>query len=152
MTAQPKWAGIISNELCERSIVGLEVVSTFDASTRKASIAVNITPRDFVLSTVEENVALTIMITENDIVGYQKTPNGDDPNYVHEHVLRDVLSTNYSGDVLFPKGTAMEATQRVVTDYEIPADWNPDNCYVVAFVHYKGGKKDVLQAIEKKLK
>lgn len=150
--AQPKWAGIISTELCERAIVSLDIVSTFDAANNKASIAVNVSPSDFLLSTVEEDVALTIMITEDDIVGYQKTPNGIDPNYVHEHVLRDVLSANYSGDILFPQGTAMEATQKVVTDYTIPADWNPDNCHVVAFLHYKGGKKDVLQAVESKLK
>jgi thiol-disulfide isomerase/thioredoxin len=151
VTVQAKWAGIISAELCERPIVGLDVVSTYNAADRKASIAVNINPSDFYLSTVEEDVALTIMITEGNIVGYQKTPNGVESDYVHEHVLRDVLSTNYSGDIIYARGTAMEATQRVVTDYEIPADWNPDNCHVVAFVHYKGLKKDVLQAIEKKL-
>lgn len=152
VTAQPKWAGIISSELCERSIVGLDVVSTFDAVTNNASVTVNVTPSDFFLSTVEEDVALTIMITEDDIIGYQKTPNGIDPSYVHQHVLRDVLSANFSGDILFGKGTAMEPTQKTITDYAIPADWNPDNCHVVAFVHYKGGKKEVLQAVESKLK
>lgn len=152
VTAQPKWAGLISAELCERAIVSLDINSTFDAVTNEASIAVNVSPSDFYLSTVEEDVALTIMITEDDIIGYQKTPNGIDLNYTHKHVLRDVVSVNYSGDLLYSKGTAMEATQKVVSNYAIPSEWNPDNCHVVAFVHYKGAKKDVLQAAERKLK
>ncbi|MFK7796228.1 MAG: Omp28-related outer membrane protein [Aureispira sp.] len=152
VTAQTKWAGIINSELCERAIVSLDIVSTFDAATNKASITVDVAPSDFYITTVEEDVALTIMITEDDIEGYQKTPNGIDPEYNHEHVLRDVVSVNYSGDVLFSKGTAMEPVQKAVTDYVVPSDWDVENCRVVAFVHHKGGKKDVLQAATKWLK
>lgn len=152
ITAQPKWAGIISSELCTRPIASLSIANTFDATTRQATVTVNVAPSSFYRSTVEEDVALTIMITEDNIVGYQKTPNGVNPSYVHKHVLRDVLSVNYSGDIIYTKGTGMEATQKVITDYTIPSGWNPDNCHIVAFLHYKGSKKNVLQATEKKLK
>ena len=79
-------------------------------------------PSNFYLSTIEEDVALTALITEDDVIGYQHTHNGIDLNYAHKHVLRDVVSVNYSGDLLYFKRTAMEATPKVVSNYAIPSE------------------------------
>lgn len=152
VTGLNKWAGHIGQELCERAMVDINITPTFSDANRKLSVVVDVVPKDFVTTVAAEDIALTIMITENNIVGYQKTPNGIDLNYVHEHVLRDVLSINYSGDVVYSKGSALSATQKAITDYTLPTGWKADNCYLVAFVHYKGANnKTILQAVKKKL-
>lgn len=153
VTTLGKWAGHISQELCERAIMDIDIVPAYNKSTRELSVVVNVAPKDFVNDVADNDLALTIMITEDDIVGYQKTPTGIDMDYVHKHVLRDVLSTNYSGDVLFTKGMALEAKQQTVQDYALPANWEADNCHIIAFIHRKSGNdKSVLQAAEKSLK
>lgn len=152
VTSLNKWAGHIGQELCERAMVDVNISSVLNETDRKLSVTVDILPKDFVTSVAAEDIALTILITENDIVGYQKTPTGIDMSYVHEHVLRDVLSVNYSGDVIYPKGSALSAEQKVVSDYALPADWDVDNCHIVAFAHYKSAAdKSVIQAAEASL-
>ncbi|BDS13537.1 Omp28-related outer membrane protein [Aureispira anguillae] len=153
ITDLAEWAGYIGAEICNRPIADLSVTTTYDDATRKASVTVDMTPSSFFTDAIDEDLAVSVMITENNIVGYQVTPNGADPAYVHKHVLRDVITDSYTGDVLITKGNVLSAQQKVITDYEIPAGWDADNCYVVAFVHYKGdGNKEVIQAVEAHLK
>lgn len=148
-----EWAGYIASELCDRPIAELSVTNTYDAATKMASVTVDVNPSSFFTGALQEDLAITVMITESDIVGYQKTPTGSDPAYVHKHVLRDVLTDNYTGDVLIPKGSVLTAQQKVIADYPIPSGWDADHCHVVAFIHYKGNdNKEVIQAIEANLK
>lgn len=153
VTSLSEWAGHIGSEICDRPIAELAVTSAYDADNRKASITVDMTPSSFFTDAIDEDLAISIMITESNIVGYQVTPSGPDPNYVHKHVLRDVITDNYNGDVLISKGNVLTAQQKIISDYTIPTGWDPDNCYVVAFIHYKGdANRAVLQAVEAHLK
>ena len=152
-----KWAGYIGSEICNRPIATLAVTSTYQDQDSMATITVDMTPSTWFTDLLPEDLAITVMITENNIEGYQKVPSSVSPtgikyDYKHKHVLRDVVTNNYSGDVLISKGNTLSAKQTVISK-KIPAGWIPDNCYIVAFIHYKGeGNKEVLQAIEKKLK
>ena len=149
VTGINQWAGHIGQELCARPMLDININSTLDEGSRLLSVVVDVVPKDFVNTVAAEDIALTIMITENDIVGYQKGPNGVDPEYKHQHVLRDVLSATYSGDLVYTKGTALVTQQKAITDYELPADWEADNCHIVAFAHYKSATdKSVLQVAE----
>ncbi len=144
-----KWAGYISTEICDRPIAELSATSTYDAQDSMATVTVNMTPSTYFTGSLEEDLALSIMITENNIIGYQLTPQGSNSNYVHKHVLRDVISSDYTGDILITKGNVLSPQQVVISDYKIPAEWNPDNCHIVAFIHYKSdANKSVQQAIE----
>lgn len=144
-----EWAGYIASEICERPIAELSLTNTYDAATRMASVTVDVIPSTFFTNAIEEDLAISVMITESDIVGYQKTPAGSVPDYVHKHVLRDVLTDSYTGDVLITKGNILTAQQKVIADYPIPTGWDPSNCYAVAFIHYKGdNNKEVIQAVE----
>ncbi len=146
-----QWAGLINSEICNRPIVNLALTPAFNSNDTTATITVDITPTSYFSDNLDYDMAVTVMITENNIVGYQKTPTGSDTAYVHKHVLRDVLSTDYKGDVIITKGNIVTAQQVVISDYKIPAGWDPDNCYVVAFVHNKGSNIEVHQAAEKHL-
>lgn len=153
VTDLSEWAGYIASEICERPIAELSLTNTYDAATEMASVTVDMTPSTFFTGLLEEDLAITVMITESNIVGYQKTPAGSDPAYVHKHVLRDVLSSNYTGDVVITKGNVLTAQQKVIADYPIPNTWNPDNCHAVAFLHYKGNdNKAIIQAVEAHIK
>lgn len=149
---QNKWAGYINNELCNRPIAELNASSNYNAIDSTVSIVVDMIPSTYYEGLTEEDLAMTIMITESNIIGYQLTPQGAEQNYVHKHVLRDILSSDYTGDLLINKGTVLSPQQVTISDYKIPAEWNPDNCYVIAFIHYKGdNNRTVQQAIEIKL-
>lgn len=150
VTDLAEWAGYIGSEICQRPIAELAINTTYDDDTRKASVTVNVTPSSFFTELLEHDLAVTVMITENNIVGYQVTPTGIEYSYNHKHVLRDIITDNYTGDILVTKGNVLNQEQKVITDYEIPSDWDPENCHVVAFIHYKDGdnNKNVLQAAE----
>lgn len=141
-----EWAGFIGSELCNRPIAELEIVSTYNTQDSMATVTVDVLPNEFYTDGLPEDLALTIMITESNIIDYQLDQSGWVPDYVHKHVLRDVLSSNFDGDVIISKGSGLSPQQKVVTDYKIPAEWNPDNCHVVAFIHNKGtANRSVLQ-------
>jgi thiol-disulfide isomerase/thioredoxin len=144
-----EWAGYIGSEICNRPIAELSLTNTYDAATRMASVTVDMTPSTFFTDAIDEDLAISVMITESNIVGYQKTPAGSVTSYVHKHVLRDVITDSYTGDVLITRGNVLTAQQKVIVDYLIPPGWDPDNCHAVAFIHYKGdNNKEVIQAVE----
>lgn len=143
-----KWAGLIGNEICQPPIVELAVSTTYDNTDRKASVVVDVTRGQFYNELLREDLALTVMVTEDNITGYQLTPDGGDNSYKHKHVLRDVLSNDFKGDVIIGAGNPISAQQVVISDYQVPADWNAENCHIVAFVHDKGLSSEVHQAIE----
>lgn len=148
-----KWSGYIGSEKCNRPIADITVSSVYNENDSMATITANVIPTTYFKDAVPEDLAITIMITESNIIGYQLTPSGANQNYVHKHVLRDVITADYQGDVLINKGNVITAQQKVVSDYKVPAGWNPDNCHVVAFIHYKSdGNKSVQQAVETHLK
>ncbi len=145
---QSQWAGLISDEICQPPIAELAINSTYNSSDSMASIIVDISKGQFFNEQLQHDLAVTILITESNIIGYQTIPSGTDYNYVHKHVLRDILSTDFKGDIIINKGNPITAKQVMINNYKIPADWNPHNCTVIAFVHNKGDNSEIHQAIE----
>lgn len=147
----PQWAGLINSEICKRPIAELSLSTNYSSADSMVSVTVDVQAASYFADILDYDLGLTILITESDIVGYQKTPTGVDSFYVHKHVLRDVLSSDFRGDLIVPKGQLINSRSVTISDYKIPAEWNPQKCYALAFIHYKGYRLDVLQAIEKKL-
>jgi thiol-disulfide isomerase/thioredoxin len=146
-----QWAGLINNEICQPPIAELAITTTYNETDSMASVVVDISKGLFFNENLTHDLALTILITESNIIGYQKTPDGTELSYVHKHVLRDVVSSDAKGDVIISKGNPITTQQTVINNYKIPAEWNPENCHVVAFVHNKGANLEIHQAIEKHL-
>ena len=144
------WAGYIGLEKAIDPVIKIEVIPTFNETTRKLDVEVKLYPQEDIL---EPDVRVSVMLTESNIVDYQDTPDGKVDNYVHKHVLRDML-TSYLGEGV----TETLAAGSVVTkniSYTIPEVWNagemPSNVeemHVVAFVHLGTTNDEVLQAIE----
>lgn len=91
---------------------------------------------------------LVVYLVENDFTNWQKDYNNineDIANYNHSHIFRTNLTTVWGKEI---KTGTMNPGEETVIGFSIPFDankWNPDNCYVVAFV-YNEDNGQVIQA------
>jgi hypothetical protein len=141
------WAGPIADEICLPPDASLELTPTYDAANRQLSVTVDVTP----LNTVKmrRNVGLTVLITENKVIAPQLGLTGWDNNYEHNHMLRGFITDNW-GTKIQEEGEALQAHQATL-NYTLPAGWDENNCHIVAFVHYQGDERYILQAKEESL-
>jgi len=143
---QSDWAGAIATELQEAPKVKIGVEHTYDA----ASGAIDLTATLFVQETVTDpDTRITVMITESGIIDHQLTPQSSpdtDPDYVHKHVLRDII-TNFDGN---PISTPLTAGAEISEPFSftIPSEWDADKCEIIVLVHQNGVNKEVLQVVQ----
>lgn len=142
---QPKWAGIISNELATPAQIALEITNvSYDSATRALTFSVN---ADCQVG-INTALAMEVMLTEDEIESPQQTPSGEIDTYKHKHVLRKMLPGVTSG-------TAIDALPFTQT-YTITLDplWVETNCNIVAIVRHDDVTNNdfkVLQAAEVEL-
>jgi Holliday junction resolvase-like predicted endonuclease len=138
------WAGFIEVEKAVQPKVKIGLKATFNETSRNLDLEVKIYPQEIIS---DPDVRISVMLTESNIVDYQEIPvQGKIPDYVHKHVLRDML-TSYLGDVI----SETLAPGTIVTknySFTVPGDWKEAGMKAVAFVHLEGTVKDVLQAAE----
>lgn len=104
---------------------GLRMESKYNAATNKIDITVGVT------SNTGGEYRLAVLIVEDGIVEPQLDRGYWTPDYVHNDVVRTLLSGNLIGDAL---GT-LTVDQEVTKDYSVvvDADWKVDNLRVVAY-------------------
>ena len=136
------WGGFVGQELEETAEMALDLETTYNTSSRVLNVSIDITP----LQNINEPLNLSILITENDIVDVQLTPDGIVEDYAQTHVFRAML-TNTFGD---PINEVLVANQPIsnIYSFTLPSEWVAENCYVVAFVHHAEQSKEVLQVEE----
>lgn len=140
-----QWAKVISDELAIAPQVKLYIDEIFDESTRDLSIEVSIFPQQ----DIDENVRLSVFILEDNIVDYQKTPDGDVQDYNHKHVFRDAVTNADGNPIVEELNTRTRVCKSFTTT--LADNWVIENCSIVAFVHLGGSEKNVLQAAKVKL-
>lgn len=137
------WASAISSDLDKDATVDLRINPVFNAANRSLSITVDVKP----LENLSGDHLLTVLITQDSIVDYQKVDLDKIPDYTHRHVLRDVVSSP-TGDVIAEPMTAGSTITKTF-NLTLPADWDEKHCSIVAFVHRGGDPdKEVIQAAE----
>lgn len=143
----PTWGSGISTLIEENPKVQVLISNTFDEASRILNSKITVTG----LQAVNEPIRLTALVTESGIVDVQVdsrlTPDKN-PNYIHNHILRDVLSA-VSGDELAP---SIQVGQVIERNYQmtVPPEagwWNTANMDVVAYVSLSN--LQVLQARKK---
>jgi hypothetical protein len=137
---QGLWAGYIAEEIVVPPKMEIDLAVSYDSLSRELDITVDLT---VVESLAGEEVQLSIALTEDDIADVQLTPQGKQADYVHKHVLRDMI-TNFDGNLLTEELSAGAEISRSFS-YTINADWDATKCKVIAFVSLGGEVKDVLQ-------
>lgn len=108
------------------SPVNVAVRNTFDQNANKVTIEVEM----YYTAAAGQNNKLNVAILENGVVGHQT--GGEDPeNYVHNHILRDLITGQWGE-------TITETTQgsyvKKTYEYTFPDGIIAGNCDVAAFV------------------
>lgn len=133
------WAAKVRSEMEKEAPAAIEIVPVYDTDSKKINIDIILKP------TANLNCNLTVWILESGIVNYQYDNGNHVTEYVHNHVLRDVVSDVWGDQVELSTGVFSEKKYQ----YDIVANgkthWNTDNLSVVAFL---STDKGVLQAAE----
>ncbi|MBR5573421.1 MAG: Omp28 family outer membrane lipoprotein [Paludibacteraceae bacterium] len=119
-------------------IINQEVKGT--AESKDINIVVDITNLD--ITAIE--ATLQVWLTEDNVIGSQKKPEGTDKNYVHNHLMRASISPIW-GEVL---SIDAQMTEQVVYEYTLPDKVVKENCNIVAIVSVNG---EVVQAKETRI-
>ncbi len=136
------WGGFVGQELEETAIMFLDLETTYNASNRVLNVSVGITPTQ----NISDDLNLSILITEDDIVDVQLTPEGIVEAYAQTHVFRTMI-TNTFGDPITDVLVANQSTSDIYS-FTLPNEWVAEKCKVVAFVHHATDSKEVLQVEE----
>lgn len=143
---QQSWAGNAQKTVESFSKYGLSLESNFDKASRVLTVTVNgIAKED-----INDKILSHVMITESNIVEWQKYPNADGfiADYVHKHVLRAIVST-FAGDQVADNPKKTQSFSKKYT-YTLPDNWVAENCEIAAFVSY-ASKKEIIQAESKEV-
>lgn len=141
------WPTYVPQQLDSTLKVKLGLSFDYDDVSRvlTASVTVNF------FETITDPLNISVLITENGIVAAQMDGFVLDSNYVHDDVLRDVI-TNYQGEPVTGAKTQGSSWTYTLPSYHVPDAWNADSCRIIAFVAKSAGGYDVLQCIGKPLK
>lgn len=138
------WAGAIGQSFAKDYGIGMFLANTYDESTRKLEIKINIAAE----KTLGGENRLTVLITQDSIVDVQLDGAIRVPNYIHRHVLRDVVTAT-NGDLIPEPLTAGAATVTKTYSLTLSGDYDAKHCSVVAFVHHgTPTDREVFQAVE----
>lgn len=129
------------SELLEQPKVAVNIQNNYDSTSRLLTVNVDLN----FLKTVTDSLGISVMILEDGIIDYQLTENGKDANYVHNHVLRKIL-TAFTGDVIAANQTTTGQKPQFTYTFTVPTEWNTNNCSIVAFVSEQKHSLEVLQA------
>lgn len=124
---------LMDNRLSSPALITLTPVADYDPDTRTLTVTVRgHIPNGSADRLKANDPRLTVMLTENGIEGRQGgvTVPMDGP-YIHDHVLRDVLTKTWGDALVFDEQGNFESGQYKVV---LPAGWNAEKMQVVAFV------------------
>ena len=143
-------AARIEAERAAAQVLAMELNTTYDNYSRKVSITTNL---EF-LQDVSDPLAITLLVTEDSIVGKQASGSIHIENYVYNHVFRTAITDLWGADIE-TEGRAGECRKGKFS-YTLPETWAsgkepvPGKCHVVAFVSNKNTKQ-ILQSAECKI-
>ena len=133
------WSSRAKQAVSETAPVNLHATATYDHSNRTLSVRVE---GYFTAAEVAPQQRLHVLLTENNVVGYQKTPQGFFTDFVHQHMLRTAISS-VDGDLL----SDCQPNTYFVKEftYQVPFDFNgmsvnPAELELVIFVTAEDGK------------
>lgn len=151
-----EWFAKCQEELNGTTPVNIELENKYDEAKKEGVITVKIT----FTQALSKKYYLSILLTEDSIVDtqeYQDPITFDvlfDNNYVHKHVLRDVI-TNATGDplttndaVTIVAGRTFEKSYTYKTDVSEKIKVNPKKAHLLVFVHEDATGIDVIQVDE----
>lgn len=140
-----QWLGYFERELEKPQVIELSITKSYNPSIRQLEVTVGA----LALEELNGEFKLTIMLTESNIVDAQDDQNIIIEDYVHKHILRDII-TSFDGDQFADKLEKNKPVARTYV-YTVPEDdsglWVEENVEIVAFIaNTEGESEEVLQA------
>lgn len=140
-----KWAANVNAELTKNSPVNIDLNCFF---TAQDSIAIDLT-LTYTEALTDSNY-ITVAIIENELKDVQERKTGatviNDTAYVHEHVLRAVV-TDFYGDLLKAPLVRGRVFKKILL-YKRDPNWNKNHLKIIAFVHGNTTIKNVIHSKE----
>ena len=139
------WASAISNEIQKAPAIELSITKQFNPATRELSVTVGGIAKE----PVAGNIHLSIMLTESGIIDAQDDAEATPhivPDYVHKHLLRDMMTPAQGAPIL----TSISTGQTFSETFSLTLDqsWVAENMEIIAFVSRVAGNEfPVLQAV-----
>lgn len=134
-----QWEDAVSTAVEEEQTVEINVQNSFDDASRTVTTYVNA----LALTELSGNLALTVCLVEDNIVGKQAIQGGTDDSYVHRHVFRGTLNGADGQDIQLTTDEYYSASCSMV----LPDNYNVDNCSIVAYVYDNSDNKKILQTV-----
>lgn len=123
------WAACVSKELSRPTDVTITLTIDYNEKTRE------LTTNTQILGKAGSEQKLQLWLVEDGIVAIQALPTGGiDRQYVHNHVLRDVLNGEWGESIILG-----ESAITISNTYTLDEKFNANNCQIVAFTYDKNG-------------
>lgn len=143
---QSSWAGFIAADTIGEPQVKIDLNADYNDSDRSLKVTTTL----YVQETIsEDDIRLSLMVTESGIKDLQLTPAGQEDDYTHKHVLRSMI-TNFDGDPVLDAFTAGAEIEKQF-NYTLPDEIVANKSSIIAILSLNGERKDVIQAHEVKL-
>ena len=140
------WEAAVQEQVNLDVQADIVITNAYNAGTRKLDCLLE---TEF-LADLDGTYNICVFIIESGIISPQETDQGVNLTYVHNHVLRTSMNGTW-GDVVGTNGQAVTGSTLTNSySFTLPAEWNADNCGVVAFV-YNTATTEIVQAEEKDL-
>lgn len=136
-----KWSDEVDASIKNKAPGEILLHSSFDGDTRKMTLDYKVEFN----KNVEYATSFIVWITESGIIGPQKLGSETIKEYTHNHVFR-ARATDMWGIPLASSYQVGDAAEGTIT-FDIPEDWNADNCNVVGLL-IDSNSKLYLQASE----
>lgn len=139
-TNKDAWLTIADNELSKEPVCELIPTCVYDEATR----TVKITTEVLAWKNMPADLKLQVQLTENGIVGAQRSSSGLQKEYVHDHVFRTAVNGTW-GETM---ASLLEGETKTYEHTIVLKDnWVAENCNIVVFA-YENDTKYVLQCNE----
>lgn len=143
-----KWENYVNTQLTQSTPFKIELEASYEESSRM--LRVSATTK--LTSNTNDTVNISVMILENNITDVQLTPIGIDSFYVHQHVLRTMLTPAGGNSLNVPD---LNEGRVIVRNFEgvLPSIINDKEVEILVFIHKVGASsnKDILQVESLKL-
>ncbi len=149
---ETQWPSAVGAEVAKPPVSAIEITGDYDGVSRVLATSLTIK----FLSNLPGKYRVCAMITEDSIIAPQMNndpsigPSPDWEDYVHMHMLRGNINGTWGSVITDEDITAGSEYSVQCPDYDIDAEWDDQQCHIVAFV-FDEDAFEVVQAEEVKL-
>lgn len=149
LTDRSYWAGSVTQELSLTSPVNVALSDVYNVADNQVTVIADL----HYTQDISQPNNITIAIIEDSIVTAQLNGTVVDTFYVHNDVLRTLLTGNTGDNVAYNPAITLVAGRviRLVYKTTLNSLWKPQNLHIVAYVHEHAGSQVVYQVAEIKL-